>query len=107
MNSIFDRLKDRDFNITEEHHQQIKRLDAIQNALEEGISCAEIIDSSDLFHEEIDEVVRAIILSVGTRETALVFGSNCYIHEYHHLTIPESPKHLIIEVCMILKNFLP
>jgi hypothetical protein len=73
-------------------------LNAIQSRLEHNITCASLEKAEDLYHEEIDEVVRAFWFSKGVRKAVIVVGANGYIHYYAHFTRKRISKHLIFDI---------
>lgn len=62
-------------------------LDFIQNRIEEELPYGEIIYSEDVYHEDLDEIVRFILISRGEKEYYMSFGFDGYIYSYSK-TIP-------------------
>ena len=60
--------------------ETIEILDALQRAIETTISYAVIDRSENLYHEDEDDVIRAIWFSRGEREYHITFGSDGWIY---------------------------
>jgi predicted ATP-dependent endonuclease of OLD family len=68
-------------------------LDALQRAIETTISYAVIDESENLYHEDEDDVIRAIWFSRGESEYHITFGSDGWIYS----TSKNIPRQLMID----------
>jgi hypothetical protein len=73
--------------------QTIRILDALQRAIEATISYAVIEQNEDLYHEDEDDVIRAIWFSRGESEYHITFGADGWIYS----TSKNIPRRLIID----------
>ena len=73
--------------------QTIRILDALQRAIETTISYAVIDESENLYHEEEDDVIRAIWFSRGENEYHITFGSDGWIYS----TCKNIPRQLMLD----------
>lgn len=71
----------------------IEILDALQRAIETTISYAVIDESENLYHEDEDDIIRAIWFSRGESEYHITFGSDGWIYSISK----NIPRQLIID----------
>jgi hypothetical protein len=73
--------------------ETIEILDVLQRAIETTISYAVIDESENLYHEDEDDVIRAIWFSRGESEYHITFGSDGWIYSISKNT----PRQLLID----------
>jgi len=81
-------------------------LNAIQSKSEHNIAYASLEKAEDLYHEEIDEVVRAFWFSKGTSKAVIAVCADGYIHYYAHFTRKRISKHFIFDITRQLLDLI-
>ena len=77
-------------------------LDKFQEAIEDSISYAVITSSEDLYHEDEDELIRAIFISRGENTYHMTFGVDGWIYSSDR----NIPRQLLIDVHNVISNTL-
>lgn len=81
-------------------------LNAIQSRLEQNIAYASLEKAEDLYHEEIDEVVRAFWFSKGTRKAVVVVGADGIIHYHAYFTKKRISQHFMFDIMKQLLDLI-
>jgi len=77
-------------------------LDSFQYAIEEKLSYAVITRSEDLYHEDQDEVIRALFISRGDKEHILTYGCDGFIYSATRLM----PRQILLDIHNVISEHL-
>jgi len=77
-------------------------LDSFQYAIEEKLSYAEITSSENLYHEDQDEVIRALIISRGDKTHILTYGCDGFIYS----TTRQIPRQILLDIHNVISEHL-
>lgn len=77
-------------------------LDKYQEAIEDAVSYAVITSSEDLYHEDEDEIIRAIFISRGENTYHMTFGVDGWIYSSDR----NIPRQLLIDVHNVIADTL-
>jgi len=69
-------------------------LNAFQYSIEEKLSNAVITRSEDLYHEDQDEVIRALFIRSGDKEHIITYGCDGFIYSITTLI----PRQILLEI---------
>jgi Tol biopolymer transport system component len=86
------------------YEEYIETLDHIMTTIELQVPYAELVYHEDVLHEDIDEVVRFIVMNRGSKEFYVSYGHNGCIYSYTKCT----PRLLLLDIhnaiCIALED---
>ena len=86
------------------YEEYIETLDRIMTTIELQVPYAELVYHEDVLHEDIDEVVRFIVMNRGSKEFYVSYGHNGCIYSYTKCT----PRLLLLDIhnaiCIALED---